>query len=414
MNKYRDIIGRINYGLFLALVFLLPFPQLPLRYVGTAWVISWLFELRWLNLKITNIKIQIPFILFGIWYLWKLLSGLWAPDTAAWGWKMERYLAFIFLVPIGIWGVNKYYNWRQAGKVWVIGCLVAIPAYLIWMTVVFLHPEIVPYLHVADNWVQHEKWLTFFSENLSHFKHRLFLDSVILMGIVIATQLWREKKGLLAVIIPILLAFIVLTDSRQALLTAAIMGVVGLSFYISKHYKWSYWIGGLMLVGLLVFGIVRCHPRMQDFGLNGLTHIRELSYYHDVRFNVWGAALQQPYDYLSFGLGAGQSTEYIAQRFQDAGFLSYAQEQYNAHNQYLEELMELGIGGLLLFLLAWLSIPLCAKPETRRIAILFTLLFMLNMCTECMFGRFCGIALWAVMMGFALIATGLSSPSHTA
>jgi len=413
MNKYRDIIGHINYGLFLVLVFLLPFPQLPLRYVGTAWVISWLFELRWLQ-KPTFQKAAIPFILFGIWYIWKLLSGLWAPDTAAWAWKMERFMAFLFLVPIGIWGVNKYYNWRQAGKIWVFGCLAAIPAYLLWMTILFNHPEIVPYLNVHDDWVQHGEWLRFFSENISHFKHRLFLNSVMLFGIVIAIQLWKDRKWLLILILSVMTVFILLTDSRQTLITAVAMGVVGLAHYIPKRFKWSYWIGVIALGGLLIFGIIRLHPRMQDFGLNGITHIRELSYYHDMRFNIWGAALQHPGDYMAYGLGAGQCPEYMAQHFQEVGFTHYAQERYNPHNQYLEELMELGIGGLLLFLLAWLSIPLCAPAQAKRRAILFTLLFMLNMCTDCMFGMFCGITLWAVGMGFTLIAKSLSSPSHVA
>ena len=79
-----------------------------------------------------------------------------------------------------------------------------------------------------------------------------------------------------------------------------------------------------------------------------------------------------------------------------AGFPFFAEHRLDCHNQYLEELMDSGIPGLILFLLAWLSIPLFAPKKSRQIAWLFTVLFMLNMCTECMFGRFCGIAIWAV------------------
>ena len=60
--------------------------------------------------------------------------------------------------------------------------------------------------------------------------------------------------------------------------------------------------------------------------------------------------------------------------------------------------MEIGIPGLILFLIAWLSVPLCARKKGRQTAILFTTLFLLNMFTDCMFGKFCGIALWAVGM----------------
>jgi O-antigen ligase len=90
-------------------------------------------------------------------------------------------------------------------------------------------------------------------------------------------------------------------------------------------------------------------------------------------------------------------------KYQDVGLEYYKEKHYHPHNQYLEELMEIGIPGLLLFLLAWLAIPFCAKEKGRETAILFTALFMMNMLTDCMFGKFCGIALWAVGMMFMLM-----------
>lgn len=58
--------------------------------------------------------------------------------------------------------------------------------------------------------------------------------------------------------------------------------------------------------------------------------------------------------------------------------------------------MELGIPGLLFFLLCWLSVPICASRKGVFTALLFTTIYVLNMLTDCMFGKFCGIALWAV------------------
>ena len=55
MNRYRQIIGRINYWLFLTVIALLPAPQLVLRYACVAWIILWFLEGRWLN--ISNLQI---------------------------------------------------------------------------------------------------------------------------------------------------------------------------------------------------------------------------------------------------------------------------------------------------------------------------------------------------------------------
>ena len=88
MSKYKDFIERINYGLFLMVVCLLPFPQVCLRYACVAWFITWALEFRWLqisNLKsqISNPKRLVPFILFGLWYAWKGLSFFWCADSIA-------------------------------------------------------------------------------------------------------------------------------------------------------------------------------------------------------------------------------------------------------------------------------------------------------------------------------------------
>ena len=137
--------------------------------------------------------------------------------------------------------------------------------------------------------------------------------------------------------------------------------------------------------------------------MSNITKLKEVDYTHDIRFNIWGAGLQHPEDYLWKGLGAGQSRQYMKERYEELNLPYYAGREYNCHNQYLEETMELGIFGLLLFLFAWLSIVRCAPSTTRQTAWMFTMLFVMNMFTESVFGRFDGVALWAVGMVLLLL-----------
>ena len=92
--------------------------------------------------------------------------------------------------------------------------------------------------------------------------------------------------------------------------------------------------------------------------------------------------MQHPEDYLAYGLGAGQSTGYLMKIYQEKGLDYYYSMRYHAHNQYLEEMMEIGLPGLLMFLIAWLSVVWCSKGEGRRFAFLFFTLFALNMLTD--------------------------------
>jgi hypothetical protein len=58
---------------------------------------------------------------------------------------------------------------------------------------------------------------------------------------------------------------------------------------------------------------------------------------------------------------------------------------------------------MIFFILAWMSILYCATDKGRKTATLLITLYGLNMLTDCMFGRFDGIALWATFMILILL-----------
>lgn len=388
MEKYKALAERINYGLFLVTVFLLPFPQIFLRYAYVFWLVSWVAEGRWLHRPkpIKENKMLIPVLLFGLWYLWKILTGLWAPDHAAWAAQMERYLTFGVLLPIFIWGVNAHYDWRQIGRVLVIGCVCTVFFYPALLTVLFYHRELIDILHWVAPWdYSSDDWLYFYQFNISHIKHRLFLSSVEILGMIAAVQLWCQRRALWITLTVLMAGSCLFTGSRQSILTIAVVASIAIILNLPKQVRWKSGIG-IILIGLILgCGILSFQPRMQHF--NVLTENRTL---------IWERALDHPSDYFWHGLGAGQDRSYLTALFNEAGWPANFWEVRHCHCQYLQELMELGIGGLLLFLCAWLSIPLCANNKGRQTAILFTALYACNMFTDCMFGLFCGVALWAV------------------
>lgn len=400
MQHYRDIIGHIQYGLFLTVVALLPFPQLWLRYACVLWFVTWLLEGRWLSRPSVS-RITVPFLLFGLWFGWKVLSVLWVPDHAAWSATIERLTTCGLLVPVGLWGLNERYDWHQVGQVLIVSCLCAALFYPMLLSVLLYYPQLLNILNWQAPWdYSNLEWLTFYAANLSHIKHRLFLSSVeMLGGIVACQQLGHQWRRLLPTLLVIGLC-VLMTGSRQVIITGAILLVIGAIYALPQRVRQRYGMP-IILCGLIIgSGLLYMHPRMQDFSLNGINEIRHLSYYHDLRFNVWGAALQHPSDYLWTGLGAGQATTYLNTQFEQHDMHNYILFVTHCHNQYLQELVESGLVGLLLFVLAWIALLLGAKRKGRLTAILFTTLFALNMLTDCMFGSFCGVALWAVAILF--------------
>ena len=264
---------------------------------------------------------------------------------------------------MGLWGLNEHYRWQTLGKVLIASCVIALPAYMAFMTALFYHPEWVPYFNLPEPWIQHEEWWTFFAENISHFKHRLFLCSVELFGAIIAFRLYYKRPAVLLPLWAVMLSSIPLTGSRQAILSAVALFFVGILCSLPAVRRRRYGAALVLLGVVLGAGLLHLHPRMQEFELSDIKEMRELSYYHDIRLNIWGAALQHPEEYLAHGLGAGQSSNYLREKYRAAGFDHYVYMCYHPHNQYLEELMEIGLPGLLLFLLAKNGLMPGAMPK---------------------------------------------------
>ena len=182
LQKYQSIMGQLNYTLFLVVVALLPFPQIFLRYACVIWIITWFLEGRFcVKPNMQDWRKMIPFLMFGAWYLWKIISGLWADNLQAYTWQLERYMAFGLYIPVGIWGVNANYNWKQVCKVLTISCIAAAGVYV--FTLFWVYNATIFNFEIDDKSLQNMT-LDFFAGKVSYIKHRLFLCSTQMMGMM--------------------------------------------------------------------------------------------------------------------------------------------------------------------------------------------------------------------------------------
>ena len=259
------------------------------------------------------------------------------------------------------------------------------------MTVLLYHREIIDATHWVANWdYSSSEWFYFYQTNLSHVKYRLIMCSVEIMGIIIATRLWfREHRWLWSIVTVLLSASILLSGSRQALVSLILITVIALGFLLSQHLKW-YYTASILAATLLTGGLLlSLHPRFHAMDIHS-----------EERVQIWKAALQHSTEYVWKGFGGGQDGVQLMRT--------------HSHNQYLQELREGGIIGLAFFLLAWAAVPLCAPKKQKKLAVLFTVMFACNMCTECMFAKYCGVALWSVGLIFVLLQSDTAGQQQSA
>ena len=415
MHRYVEVMQKINYVLFILVVFLLPFPQIFLRYTVVAWGISWLLEGRWLRRPRPS-SFLVPCLLFALWFVWEAVSALWAGAPALTAAELERHLAIPMLLPVALWGVNELYDLKMIRRVLMYGCLAAVPVYFFTMFWVYNHECIEQANeHLAVSWMP----VWFFEENISAIKHRLFLSSVEMVGIIAVCHRRKElcarygavEGWLLTIAAVLAMATLVLASgSRAALFTGIVQIAIALIGHTPARRR-KLGVTAAVVTGLLMcVCIIQLHPRMQSFEWEHLK-LGRLDADRNARLNIWSMALDQPKDYLWHGVGAGNSTAYLVQRYAEHGYTTYIRKSYNSHNQYLTELLELGIFGLLLFCAAWLSLLYFPKKGSpRQAAAYLTAIYMLNMLTDNMFGRFDGLALYCACLLICMLYERVELP----
>lgn len=418
LAKYQTIMGKINYILFLAAVLLLPFPQAFTRCVWIIWIATWILEGRFLKKENINPwKKMLPFLFFGIWYVWKIVSGLWSNNPTEYQWLLERYMTFGLLIPVGIWGVNSQYDWKQICRILVIGCIAS--ALLYTFTLYWVNKANILYDELAN--LPHQDFtFAFFADKISYIKHRLFLCSTMMMGIMALLYIRQdvcEKHGpilgwtLICLGIVIMGLLILATGSRASILSGAGLITVALLYKLPLR-KVRYRIAFIIIAVAIGTYALTQHPRMQEINLKQELRSDVISKEQNTRLNIWRIALENRAEYSVYGIGAGQSFEYLQLKYKEHKIYHY--RKHNAHNQYLEEWIEIGIPGMIFFILAWISILYCATGRSRKTATLLVTLYGLNMLTDCMFGRFDGIAIWATFMILILLQSNTESHQQAA
>jgi O-antigen ligase len=304
----------------------------------------------------------------------------------------------IAILPIAIWGVNFHYDWNKIAKCFIISSIASIFIYGIYVYILDFTPYIKLY-HELPEFVH--SW-TFFGDRISLFKHRFYYGTILNLAIVSLLQIriqqisvHRHRKSATAIIFAGLLILalgVVWTGSRANMLTLLIVGTVAMIQPLRGQTRAlvsaMVCVGGIVIASLLF----TLHPRFEQLELE---HITERATYqiHEIepRINIWYSVLQTPQDYVWYGVGVGGNSEYLKPIYTSFQWTTFYDRQYNAHNQYLGVLINLGIFAAIFFLLIWLLYPLWYTGKTRKIATLIALILGLNMFTENMLERIDGV-----------------------
>lgn len=193
----------------------------------------------------------------------------------------------------------------------------------------------------------------------------------------------RKQIFLRLICIAWLIFFLLLLTAKIAIISSLIMLNGAMLYWGKKNKKLKqtiFVIFSLAIIGsLIIFILPVTKERMQL-----LTSYNDTSSANSVnsRYQIWSSILNHTEMFWLKGVGNGDDMHTLMKFYQDDNFQKGIDENYNAHNQFLQVWLMSGIAGLFFFVLIYYLLISFAIKSKDLLYLLFVLLFIANSMTE--------------------------------
>ena len=246
----------------------------------------------------------------------------------------------------------------------------------------------------------------FFASRLSFLMHPSYLAMQLCLATwFLFTELFEKNKrsrtiALLALCV-VFSGFIFLLTSRLGFITLLLLWFGLVAYFILR--KKMYW-QGLLLLGALIAGVILLYRSSEiiasrfDYAIRSFTapQVDKASEESSaLRRLIWSVSADVIGDNWLTGVGTGDVDDELTRRYTEEGMTGAMSKRLNAHNQFLQTFMAIGIAGFTALALMLLLALVHAVRRRQRDSIIFLLLFLLNALAESMFERQTGVLFFA-------------------
>ena len=237
----------------------------------------------------------------------------------------------------------------------------------------------------------------FYYDKFSEFleKHTTYFSLIVVTCMLYCLNEFfqSKRKKYFSLAVYVFFIFVLYILSVRISIIAILIGTVIILLYrLTLKYK----IIGIVTIVLLA-GSIYFTPNFQKRFEPSTTESLKID---DIEFRRlhWKSVLETiSYNGIFIGNGTRGNRDYLYSKYQEFGITSAHEEAYNAHNQYLEILMEQGVLGLLPFLLLLFFLTRSAIKSKDALGISILAVFVLYMLTESILERQSGIVLFSYL-----------------
>jgi len=256
----------------------------------------------------------------------------------------------------------------------------------------------------------------FFYIHFSRFFHpsyfAMYVNVALLLLMNIIAQQWKSLKkthvSLLVLICVFFLLVVFLTNSKAGIIVSLISMLLFLLIKVfSIRNKKAGIIALVSFIGLaiMIWALVPgVKSRFQDAYISLTAFEKHQSNNPGEgsaqRIVIWKCSLQAVQDNPVIGTGTGDVHEILDKKFTEYGFHYGVKLHRNAHSQYYQTAIALGIIGFLMLLFMFFSLLIQGIRNKEAVIVLITLVFLLHFFVESMLETQAGTVFIAFMVSF--------------
>lgn len=232
---------------------------------------------------------------------------------------------------------------------------------------------------------------------LSGSVHPTYLAMYLIVSLIITLEAFFDKalkvvtRSLWLFVSVIFLVVIYLLSSRAGILAVAI--VLPLYLIVKLYRQLPAWLiitlilAFITISGVLISNNSRLKSSFDEIAKESIDD----AFQKDTRILIWRSAFGIIKDNLLVGVGTGDASEELKKEFLERGYTEGYYDNLNAHNQFLEILLENGLIGLILFLGILGYIGFISFSEHNYMLMLFLIIMIVFFMFESILNRLAGI-----------------------
>lgn len=353
------------------------------------WIIEGDFRKKWYRLKQNNFA-----LLFISFYLIHLIGLTYTTNLESGWFDVQVKLSLMFFPLILATRPFQVSDKQKIFRAFIIGCSAS-------LAIMLSHAS---YIYFTTG--QNDFFYESFSSFLIHPSYISMYLNLAVAWLILNLQRIKFSDKPLSFILNLFLIFffsvsIFLLSSKLGIVTLVLIFIGFIVVSIITKRKYLIGFSALAVIVLSVFIVMKFVPEISgriNRAIDALTdtNVNEAEVESSaVRLLVWSASNELVADNLLTGVGTGDAKDELMKVYLDRGMTGAYKHELNAHNEYYQVFISLGIIGFIL-LLSNLYFPLVASFRNGNIIyLLFLCIIILNFLTESMFETQAGVMFYA-------------------